>query len=75
VASSTNDPQYIDEHHQRICEFAADYLDEEDREAFVDGLLEKHGYERQTHWAPPKEPSKRPPGGQKRPGFYGGGKR
>ncbi|MDA8316529.1 MAG: hypothetical protein M0010_15370 [Actinomycetota bacterium] len=71
--ASSDQPQYIDEHHQRFVEFANDYLEEEDREAFVDGLLEKHGYQRETRWAPPaQDPHKPRPGGTKRPGFYGG---
>lgn len=66
-------PDYLDEHHQRFVEFADAYLDEADREDFVDGLLEKHGYTRVSHWAPP-EPKDKPKPGGKRPGFYGGRK-
>jgi hypothetical protein len=48
-------PEYIDETHQRIMEFAAEFLDDdEEREAFVDGLLERRGYQRATHWTPPE---------------------
>lgn len=47
-------PQYLDETHQRIAEFADEFLDDdEERAAFVDGLLERRGYERTTAWAPP----------------------
>ena len=45
----SHDPQYLDEHHQRISEFAAEYFeDDEEREAFVDTLLERRGYQRTT---------------------------
>jgi hypothetical protein len=47
-------PSYIDEHHQRISEFAADYLDDDERDEFVDSLMERHGYQRATHWLPPE---------------------
>ena len=57
-----HDPQYLDEHHQRISEFAAEYFeDDEEREAFVDTLLERRGYQRTTGWSVPPEPP--PPGG------------
>lgn len=46
-------PDYLDEHHQRIAEFAADYLDEDEGPEFVDGMLERLGYERATHWTAP----------------------
>lgn len=72
MSAQDDGPSYIDEHHQRIAEFANDYLDEEDREAFVDGLLEKHGYVRMTAWGPPADPPRNPKDPKKRPGFYGG---
>ena len=50
---SDQGPSFIDEHHQRFVEFAEDYLDEEERGDFVDSLLERHGYEKVTSWAPP----------------------
>jgi len=47
---------YLDETHQRISEFADEFLseDEEERDGFVDGLMERRGYKRGTHWAPPE---------------------
>jgi hypothetical protein len=57
-----HDPQYLDEHHQRISEFAAEYIeDDEEREIFVDTFLERRGYQRTTGWSVPPEPP--PPGG------------
>lgn len=44
---------YLDDTHQRISEFADDFLDEEEREDFVASLMERRGYLRQSHWAPP----------------------
>lgn len=75
MAGSNEAPEYIDEHHQRFVEFANEYIDEEDREPFIEGLLEKHGYQRVSHWAPPAQDPKNPRPGGKRPGFYGGGGR
>lgn len=48
-------PEYLDEHHQRISEFAADYLDEDEGPEFVDGMLERLGYQRATHWTAPED--------------------
>jgi hypothetical protein len=49
-------PQYIDETHQRIAEFAGEFLadDQEEHDAFIDGLLERRGYQRTSSWAPPE---------------------
>lgn len=53
-------PEYLDEHHQRITEFAGEYFDDdEERESFVDTLMERRGYQRRSAWAPPADP----PGG------------
>lgn len=63
---------YIDEVHQRIVEFAEEFLDDdEERATFVDGLLERRGYQRATHWTPP-EPQQ---GGGKQPLLRPGGNR
>jgi hypothetical protein len=59
-------PAYIDEIHQDIAEFAARHLDEDERDDFVDQLLERKGYQRQSIWAPP-EPDGAGDGGGKRP--------
>lgn len=74
------DPQYLDEHHQRISEFAADYFDdEEERAAFVDTLLERRGYQRTTGWSaplppdpnqPPANGSGPPPPAARRPAYF-----
>jgi len=59
-------PQYIDDHHQRISEFAGEYFEDDDeRETFVSELMTRRGYRPQTHtsWEPPEpEPPKQ--GGQ-----------
>lgn len=74
---------YVDETHQRICEFADEFLgdDEEEHQSFVDGLMERRGYIRQSHWGPPDDPgggqgsgkppllkSRRPAAGQRQGG-------
>jgi hypothetical protein len=54
---------YLDDTHRAISEFAAAFLEEDERDEFVDSLLERHGYQKQSHWAPP-EPQQ---GGQRQP--------
>jgi hypothetical protein len=79
-------PEYLDDMHQRIAEFASEFLEEDEREDFVDGLLERHGYTRQSIWAPPepaqgggRKPLVKPRTGQgqgqgqKRGSYFGGG--
>lgn len=46
-------PDYLDDTHRAIAEFADAFLDEDERADFVDGLLERHGYRRESRWAPP----------------------
>jgi hypothetical protein len=60
---SDQGPSFIDEYHQRIVEFAEDFLDEEERGEFVDGLMERHGYEKVTNWGPPAPQGGRGGGG------------
>lgn len=82
-------PEYIDETHQRIAEFAAEFLEDDERDDFVDGLLERHGYQRVSKWAAPdpaggsgggRRPLVKPRsgqgqgGGQRRSGSYFGGR-
>lgn len=63
--TGNEDPVYLDEHHQAIAEFAAAYLDEEERESFVDNLLERRGYQRISTWAAPEtDPAGGGPGGR-----------
>jgi len=58
------DPQYLDEHHQRISEFASEYFDDdEEREAFIDTLLERRGYQRTAGWSLPPDPDPQGQGG------------
>lgn len=55
---------YLDETHQRISEFADEFLDDdEERSAFVDSLMERRGYKRSAHWEPP-EPEGQGQGGK-----------
>ena len=46
---------YLDETHQRISEFADEFLEEDERGDFVDSLMERRGYKRSAHWEPPDE--------------------
>lgn len=58
-----NASQYLDEHHQRISEFADEYFDdEEERAQFVDTLLERRGYQRTAGWSLPAPPTGDPGG-------------
>lgn len=71
----THDPAYLDEHHQRISEFAAEYFeDEEERDGFIGELMTRRGYKSKTRteWEPadpPADPPK-PPAGPKRPSYF-----
>lgn len=73
---------YLDETHQRIAEFADEFLDDDERDGFVDSLMERRGYKRSSHWEPPdpeqgggRQPLVRPraPGGKQQ--GQGGGQR
>jgi hypothetical protein len=44
---------FIDDTHRAFAEFAEMFLEEDERADFVDGMLERHGYQRQSVWAPP----------------------
>lgn len=83
-------PDYIDETHQRIAEFAGEFLDEDEIEDFVNGMLERHGYQQNTvtTWSAPdprggaaggRKPVLKPRQGQgqrQRSGsYFGGGNR
>jgi hypothetical protein len=72
-------PAYLDEHHQRISEFANDYFDDdEEREAFVGELMSRRGYRSRTRtdWEPPEPPANegghggKPPAGAQRPAYF-----
>jgi hypothetical protein len=65
---------FLDDIHQDIAEFADRHLEEDEREAFVDALLERKGYVRQSTWAPP-EPSQGGGGGRQPLLRQGGGQR
>ena len=55
-------PVYLDEHHQKISEFADEYFeDDEEREAFVGELMTRRGYKSRTRteWEP-AEPEPEP---------------
>jgi hypothetical protein len=57
---NANPGDYLDDTHRAISEFAEAFLEEDERGDFVDGLMERHGYERTSSWAPPAQQ----PGGQ-----------
>lgn len=79
-AAADPGPEYVDEHHQRIAEFAAEYFadDPEEAETFVDTLMERRGYQRRASWALPDQAPPgagpagdgAPPGGQPRRAPY-----
>jgi len=48
---------FIDEIHQDIAEFAERHLEEDERQEFIDALLERHGYEREARWVAPPPPT------------------
>jgi hypothetical protein len=45
-------PLFVDDTHERIHGFAEEFLDEEEREEFVDGLLDRLGYVKVSSWGP-----------------------
>lgn len=57
------DPHYLDEHHQRIVEFADEYMadDPEEHDAFIDTVLERRGYQRTSGWSAPLPPDPNQP--------------
>jgi hypothetical protein len=72
-------PDYLDETHQRISEFAAWLWDADDDEAaevrdgFIADAMTHKGYQPRTHtsWEPPVPPDPKPGGrGQQRPAGY-----
>ena len=70
-----NGPAYLDEHHQRISEFATDYFDDDDeREAFVGELMTRRGYKSRTRteWEPPDQDPKNGngQGGSRKPAYF-----
>ena len=70
-----HDPQYLDPDHQRISEFAADYIeDDEEREGFVTEFMTRRGYTptTRTEWAAPAPaPSgPKPPAGPRKPSYF-----
>jgi hypothetical protein len=69
-------PAYVDEDHQRIHEFAEDYFDDdEERDEFVNTLMERRGYQRVSSWGPRTEPDPdpEPDPPRQRGGRQGGG--
>lgn len=46
------DPQYVDDDHAAIAAFAEAFLDEDERDSFVDHLMERRGYTRIQSWGP-----------------------
>ena len=58
---------FLDDDHAAIATFAHTYLDEDERESFIDQLMERRGYTRVQSWAPPQGS-----GSQRRPVLGGG---
>lgn len=68
-------PEYLDEHHQRISEFAAEYMDEDERDDFVGHVMQRRGYKpvQHTSWEPPEDPKGAKggqPGGKPGSGYF-----
>lgn len=63
---SDQQPIYLDEIHEDISTFAERHLEEDERAEFIDGLLERHGYVRESTWAPPPPPAGGAGGGGRR---------
>lgn len=57
--SEGSETSFIDETHQAFVEFAERFLEEDERDEFVNGLLERHGYEKVeiVSWSPPAPPA------------------
>jgi hypothetical protein len=53
-------PVYVDDDHAAIAEFAAVYMDEDERETFVDHLMERRGYTKIQSWGPRTDPGPDP---------------
>ena len=47
---------FIDDTHQAFCEFAERFLEEDERDSFIDSMMERHGYQRMSSWAAPEAP-------------------
>jgi len=45
---------FIDDTHAAIVAFAEQFLEEDERDSFVDSLMERHGYQRMSSWGPPE---------------------
>lgn len=74
-APQPDEPFYVDDDHAAIAGFAEAYLDEDEREGFVDHLMERRGYTRIQSWGPraDPEPDPQPDPQQPRAGARGGG--
>jgi len=68
-------PAYVDDDHQRIAEFAEDFLEDDERDEFIDHLMERRGYQRVSSWGPRSEQPDPEPGPepQRQRGRQGGG--
>jgi hypothetical protein len=65
---------FLDDDHAAIVNFAETYMDEDEREGFVDQLMERRGYQRVTSWGPGEQPpAPRSGGGSRRGGGNRGG--
>jgi len=46
---------FLDDTHAAFHAFAEQFLDEDERDDFIDSMMERHGYERTQHWAAPQQ--------------------
>jgi hypothetical protein len=61
----THDPQFLDPDHEAIVTFADTYFDDdEERESFIETLMDRRGYLRTTGWSAPVPAEPEPPAAQ-----------
>lgn len=49
-------PVFVDDDHAELAAFAEKWLDDDERDPFVEHLMERHGYERIQGWGPRRPP-------------------
>lgn len=54
--AGNDEPQFLDDDHAAIVGFAEAYMDEDEREDFIDQLMERRGYTRVQSWGPAADP-------------------
>jgi hypothetical protein len=61
-----DEPQFIDDDHAAIVGFAEAYLEDDERDDFIDQMMERRGYQRVSSWAAPEPDPRQPAGGEGR---------